>query len=239
MNRRVNAYLAAAMLAMIPTLAGCASSADVSRPSDTKDIARALKNKPEHVVQLEGRVPDSLQIELVALYVTDTKNMACFRHPGAKWGQGPNYHSEPISLARTSGRYEGKLIVDKYLPGACNWSLAQVNAVVKNIDSPDDPEVVEHVIHAHYFYHDESDASGCDVSPRSGDHRKCPVEENSLGTPVVVPCKVTSYSSDAQPKFDCPALTTANYKMSHRIKSGQKLIQIDFYDLDREPDPTK
>ncbi|MBT2748599.1 MULTISPECIES: hypothetical protein [unclassified Lysobacter] len=240
MKNRVNPYLAAATLALAPSLAGCASPADISQQSDAKDVARNLNKKPKHIVQLGGRVPDSLQIELVALYVTDTKDMTCFSHPGAKWGQGPNYHSEPIELARKNSRYSAALVVDKYLPGACNWTLVRVNAVVEKIGGPDEEaEVVEQVIHTYYFYHDESDSSGCDVNPRSGDHRKCPIEENSLNTPVVIPCKVASYASNAQPSFDCPALTKANYKVSHRVKPGQKLIQIDFYDLDKEPDPTE
>ena len=231
--------LIAAAWMLAPSLAGCTPPAGLA-PPQAKDVTRVLNKKPKHVVRIEGRVPDSLEIALGAFYVTNTKDMTCFTHPGARWGQGPNYHRELIDVSRKNGRYQATFTVDKYLPGACNWILAQVNAVVAKVGEPgEEPVVVERVIHTYYFYHDESDASGCDVSPRSGDHSECPVEANALATPVIIPCKVASYASNRPPKFDCPALTKANYKVSHRIKPGQKHVQINFYDLDNEPDPTQ
>lgn len=244
-KNRVNTYLAAATIALAPSLAGCASPTDITQLGDAKDIARSLNKNPKHVVLIEGRAPDSLKAELFAFYVTDTKDMTCFSHPGAQWGQGPNYHTEPLKLSRANGRYKATLVVDKYLPGACNWSLAQVNAVVGRVGKPDEKAVgVGQVIHAYYFYHDQSDSSGCDINPRSGDHRRCPTKENSLNTPVVVPCKVQSYDKNfpnTPSSFYCPdtSATKSEFKLSHRIKPGQTHVQIDFYDLDNEVDPRK
>lgn len=243
MNNRLKTGLIAAALTLAPSMAGCAPPADIVQ-SGAKDVARILNKKPKHVIRIEGRVPDSLQIELDAFYVTDTKDMTCFSHPGARFGQGPNYHTEPVELSRKNGRYEATLTVDKYLPGACNWILAQVNAVVGKVGEPgEEAEVVERVIHTYYFYHDESDSSGCSVRPRSGDHRECPAEANSLSAPVIVPCKVQSYDAfpNSPPSFYCPVTssTKSKFKRSHRIKPGQDRVQIDFYDLDKEADPTE
>lgn len=228
---------------LAPSLAGCTPPAGIA-PSGAKDVTRNLNKTPKHVVRIEGRVPDSLQIELDAFYVTDTKDMSCFSHPGAKWGVGPNYHREPIELSRKNGHYQATLTVDKYLPGACNWILAQVNAIVGKVGEPgEEAEVVERVIHTYNFYHKGADASGCDVNPRSGDHSECPVEANSLGTPVVILCKVQSYDAfpNSPPSFYCPTASSAKsrFKVSHRIKPGQDRVQIDFYDLDKEADPTQ
>jgi len=239
-NNRLKTGLIAAALMLAPSLAGCTSPAVIA-PPQAKDVTQVLNKKPKHVVRIEGRVPDSLQIEFDAFYLTDTKDMACFTQPGARLGQGPNYRAEPVEVSRKNGRYQATLTVDKYLPGACNWILMKVNAVIGKTGQPaEEPEVVERVIHTYYFYHDESDASGCDINPRSGD-RKCPVEENSLNTPVVVPCKVQSFDNfpDTPPSFFCRALTRAEYKISHRVKRGQKIVQINFYDLDKESDPTE
>lgn len=243
-KNRVATCLLAAALVLVPALAGC-KSPDVPQASGGKDITRVLNKKPKHVVQLDGRVPNSLQVRLFALYVTDTKDMSCFTHPGAKWGIAPNYHTEPLELSRANGRYKATLVVDKYLPGACNWTLAQVNADVGRTGKPDEEaKGVGQIIHAYYFYHDESDSSGCDVNARSGDHRKCPVEENALNTPVIIPCKVQSYDKNfpnTPSGFFCPdtSATKSAFKSSHRIKPGQTHVQIDFYDLDNEADPTK
>lgn len=238
MNHHLKTGLVAAALMLAPSLAGCTSPAGIA-PAQAKDVARVLNKKPKHVVRIEGRVPDSLEITLGAFYVTDTKDMTCFNHPGARLGQGPNYHRELIEVSRKHGRYQATLTVDKYLPGACNWILAQVDAVVVKAGEPgEEPVVVERVIHTYNFYHEGADASGCDVNPRSGDHRECPVEANSLSAPVVVPCKVQSYDNfpNSSPSFYCPATasTKSKFKRSHRIKSGQDRVQIDFYDLDKE-----
>ena len=239
MNNRLKTGLIAAALMLAPSLAGCAPPADIVR-SGAKDVARILNKKPKHVVRIEGRVPDSLQIELDAFYVTETKDMTCFTHPGARWGQGPNYHTEPVELSRMNGRYQATLTVDKYLPGPCNWILAQVNAIVGKVGEPsEEAEVVEKVISTFTFNRYQADASGCDVNPDSMDAYRCPIETNSLNTPVVIPCKVESFPNKTLPSFYCPTLTKENYKVSHRIKAGQKRVQIDFYDLDKEADPTE
>ena len=235
----MNTGLIAAALLLTPSLAGCTSPASVAQPQ-AKDVTQVLNKKPKHVVRIEGRVPDSLQIEFDAFFLTDTKDMACFSQPGARLGQGPNYRAEPVEVSRKNGRYQATFTVDKYLPGACNWILMQVNAVIGKTGEPaEEAEVVERVIHTYNFYHEGSDASGCDQSPWSMDEAHCPVKANSFNTPVVIPCKVASYASNRPPKFDCPALTKANYKVSHRIKRGQKHVQINFYDLDSEPDLTQ
>ena len=239
MNKGLKAGLIAAALTLAPSLAGCTPPAGIA-PSGAKDVTRSLNKAPKHVVRIEGRVPDSLQIELDAFYVTDTKDMSCFSHPGAKWGVGPNYHREPIEVSRKNGRYQATLTVDKYLPGACNWILAQVNAIVGKVGEPgEEAEVVEKVISTFAFNRYQTDASGCDVSPSSMDEYRCPIKTNSLSTPVIIPCKVESFASKTLPSFYCPTLTKADYKIGHRIKPGQKRVQIDFYDLDKEPDPTQ
>ena len=241
MNNRLNTGLIAAALMLAPSLAGCTSPAGLAQPQ-AKDVTQVLNKKPKHVVRIEGRVPDSLQIEFDAFYLTNTKDMACFTQPGARLGQGPNYRAEPVEVSRKNGRYQATFTVDKYLPGPCNWILMKVNAVIGKTGQPiEEAEVVERVIHTYNFYHEGSDASGCDTNPRSMDEGRCPERENSLNTPVVVPCKVQSFENfpDTPPSFFCRALTRAEYKISHRIKRGQKIVQINFYDLDKESDPTE
>lgn len=243
MTHPLKTGLIAAALMLAPPLAGCTPPAGIAQPQ-AKDVTRVLNKQPKHVIRIEGRVPDSLQVEFDAVYYTDTKDMACFNHPSARSVPGPNHLAEPIELSRKNGRYQATFTIDKYQPGPCNWTLAKINAVVGKTGEPaEEAEVVEQVIRTYYFYHDESDASGCSVNPRSGDHRRCPVEANSLSAPVIIPCKVQSYESfpSSLPSFYCPATssTKSKFKRSHRIKPGQDRVQIDFYDLDEEADPTE
>ena len=250
MSHRINHCVLAVSLLLAPSLAGCKSPEGVAppaqgkqAPSEAKDMTRVLNKNPKHVVRIEGRVPDSLEIVLGAAYLTDSKDTACFTQPGALSGLGPNYQIDVLDITRSKERYTAEFVVDKYLPGPCNWILWRVNAGVRQADKPDEEmDVVEQVIQARSFYHDEYDASGCSLNPRSGDHRRCPTKANSLSTPVIIPCKVVAYGSKP-PNFFCPALTKgdskADYKVSHRITPEQKLVRIDFYDLDQEPDPTE
>lgn len=251
MSHRINHCVLAVSLLLAPSLAGCKSPEGVAppaqgkqAPSEAKDMTRVLNKNPKHIVRIEGRVPDSLEIVLDAAYIADSKDSACFKLPEALTAPGLSYQVDELDIARSKGRYTAQLVIDKYLPGPCNWILWRVNAGIRQADKPDEEmDVVEQVIQARSFYHDEYDASGCSLSPRSGDHRRCPTEQNSLDTPVIVPCKVQSYKSfpDTPPSFFCPATssTKADFKRVHRVKRGQKVVVIDFYDLDQERDPTE
>lgn len=251
MSHRINHCVLAVSLLLAPSLAGCKSPEGVAppaqgkqAPSEAKDMTRVLNKNPKHIVRIEGRVPDSLEIVLDAAYIADSEDDACFRLPEALTVPGLSYQVDELDIARSKGRYTAQLVIDKYLPGPCNWILWRVNAGIRQADKPDEEmDVVEQVIQARSFYHDEYDASGCSLSPRSGDHRRCPTEQNSLDTPVIVPCKVQSFKNfpDSVPRFMCPAIvsTKNDFKRVHRIERGQKVVVIDFYDLDKERDPTE
>ena len=235
--------MATLVLAML-----CAPTAACDEvPAKGKDVSRVLNPRPKHIVRIEGRVPKSLEIAFGAEYWTHTEDRACYPHPLYQWGFGPNTHRDAIEVKRKkNGRFTAELVVDKYLPGPCNWALRKVDAAVVAVGKPDeDVQLAAGVIGTYYYYDGKSDASGCDITDeraRRSDKDDCPILQNALDTPVLVPCKVEPYDKNF-PKvpegFYCAVLTKARYKETHRLKPGQKRVLIDFYDLDNEPDPTE
>ena len=236
--------MATLVLAML-----CAPTAACDEvPAKDKDVSRVLNPRPKHIVRIEGRVPKSLDIVLVADYSTGTSDRACYPHPLYQWGLGPNTHRDRIDVKRKNGRYIGELVVDRYLPGPCNWRLDKVDVGVLAVDRPEASlQAVGEVIETYYYHEGKSDASGCNITDEQAqywDREKCPTRQNSLDVPVIVPCKVKAPNQafpTSKGGFYCPAgsATKASFKEVHRLKPGQKRVLIDFYDLDNEPDPTE
>lgn len=231
---------ASSVLVLLPTLGGCQSH-DASSPAVElkKAIARAENPQPEHIVEIDGRLPPSLGIVLFAQYWTDTEDRSCFVMPQAEWGQGPNYFREQLTIERQADRYQARVIVDKFLPGQCNWALKSVDANIVRTKSRNDVGSVEDLIST-YLYRGGSDSSGCDGTG----YDDCPEEENALAAPVVVPCKTADSNGKkngdraSRQSLFCNALTKRSYKEGHRLRPEHKKVQIDFYDLEIDPDPT-
>lgn len=226
------------LMALAAALAGCQSHDTSSSADAKKAITRVVNPQPKHIVEIEGRLPPSLEVVLFAQYWTDTEDRSCFVMPQAEWGQGPNYLREPLAIERKNDRYQVRLAVDKYLPGQCNWMLRSVDANIAKKAREGDIEAVEGLIST-YLYGSNADSSGCDGTG----HDDCPGEENSLAMPVVVPCKVADFSDanrgtkDRSSSLFCNVLTARPYKEGHRLRPGQGKVQIDFYDLEVDADP--
>lgn len=228
--------------ALIPVLGGCQprdSNADMPRNAH---IAPAINPNPTHIVQISGRIPKSLSAKLFVNYLTDAKDPSCFSHPAAQRGGGPNYRQEMLDLIRQGDSFQAQVMIDKYLPGVCNWRFQSVGAAIVKDGNAGDETVVEDIVSS-YLYAAKADAQGCDGTGMDD----CPQKQNALGVPVIVPCVKFLYDKpmpgmkqDTVPRLFCASesMVKGPYKEGHRLRPGQKTIRVDFYDLESEADPT-
>lgn len=242
----MRAYLVLVMpilgMSLIPALGGCQSRDGNVDMSGSPDIAPAINPRPIHVLQLSGRIPKSLTTKLFVNYLTDAKDPSCFSHPAAKWGGGPNYRQEILDVTRQGESFQAQVAIDKYLPGVCNWRFQSVGAAVVKDGNASDETVVEDLVSG-YLYGAKADAQGCDGTGQDD----CPQKQNALDAPVIVPCVKFLYDKpmpgikqDTVPRLFCASESSVKgaYKESHRLRSGQKTVRVDFYDLESEADPT-
>jgi hypothetical protein len=91
---------------------------------------------PTHSFEAAGTLPAAIPVEdFLAVYATDFSPTAKVSGPcqrlddlGPKefWRTLPLLKEESVPLARADGRYRATFVVDRYLPGQCNWHLKEV-----------------------------------------------------------------------------------------------------------------
>jgi hypothetical protein len=95
-----------------------------------------LNPHPTQTVNVTGTLPDSLQIVFQVLFAADAR--AGSLQDGNYCGYKAHSESFPtfnlidgLKIVSKAGRYEGDVIVDKYLPDRCGWHLEFVGYKVR------------------------------------------------------------------------------------------------------------
>ncbi len=103
---------------------------------------------PTHPLELIGTLPSEVPFkDFVATYSTDVDRTGAtatscgiMHRTGQKflWYTEPFQVKNVIPITRVGIAYHAKLLVDQYLPGTCNWHLAEIhyNLVAPGFDSP-------------------------------------------------------------------------------------------------------
>lgn len=66
----------------------------------------------------------------------------------------------------------------------------------------------------------------------------CPAVRNSEPTPVIVRCEMySSNPSERPPSLICQGYEKIAYKKTHYITPQTNTIEVNFYDLEQDPDP--
>ncbi len=124
-------------------MAGCDHSPDVSaarqrnetQSAEVKpgDVDYPLENPgATHAVQFIAIIPSTLSLRFWYGYHasvdqedTETGNTACQRQKGEEIPI-PVYVDLPMQLVQTGDTYRGTLVVDRFVPGSCNWVLSGI-----------------------------------------------------------------------------------------------------------------
>lgn len=241
-----------------PSIAGCQSQvpakseqadsalgafkkiADSLPPLDPND-APAKNPEAKPPVRLSGKLSGGMHVKLYAIYSAFAPSHECRRlSPSGKPTRLPGQYQLDLKVAEANGRFESSFSPDLFLPGDCDWRFVTLGARVSPSGKPGYDHQTESLIEA-IHPKEKADASGCVSSPEGA----CPLNNNWLQTPVLVPCGMyipTNEGSQGRPKlepfFYCRARTKGPYKVTHRLKGDETKIEIDFIDLRSQPDPT-
>jgi hypothetical protein len=92
--------------------------------------------RPVHSLDVAGTLPDAIPVsDFLAVYATDFSpdekvSGPCQRlddlGPKQLWRTLPLLKEESVPLVRADGRYRATFVVDRYLPGRCNWHLKEI-----------------------------------------------------------------------------------------------------------------
>jgi hypothetical protein len=92
---------------------------------------------PSHTLEVAGALPPAIPVgDFLATYITDVepgeKISGPCQHlsdigPKELWYVEPLLKQESVPLVRGGGRYRATFVIDRYLPGRCNWHLNQIH----------------------------------------------------------------------------------------------------------------
>jgi hypothetical protein len=92
----------------------------------------SINPAPTRIVTIEGSMAEYISIQLLAYYATSHPASGeigyewCYRN--IQLGPSIGLHlAEPLEIRRDVARYKVSVVVDKYLPGGCGWSLKSVD----------------------------------------------------------------------------------------------------------------
>jgi hypothetical protein len=249
---------ALALMFVFPPLAGCQSRSSAqqqeaatageifkkiseSLPAPDPNDTPALNPNAKPPVHLSGEVSDGMHIKLYAIYSAFTKSYECRQlSPSGKQSRRPGQYQLDLKVTEANGRFESSFSPDLFLPGDCDWRFVSLGAKVSPNGMADYDHKTESVVEA-ILPREKPDSSGCVPSPEG----ECPLNNNWLSTPVLVPCGMytpTNEGSQGRPKltpfFHCRARTKGPYKVTHRLKGDETMIEINFIDLRSQLDPT-
>jgi len=101
---------------------------------------------PERFIQLSGTVPASMQLKLIAYYLTDGRT-GCRTSPSfiAGFVEGVSSSSAasvPLKLQMNGEQYSATIATDEFLPGYCDWRFGYVTAVVSKDGKTSIPNII-------------------------------------------------------------------------------------------------
>ena len=219
-------------LLLVPALAGCQPQDGPVKANDPD--APQLNSAPKHKVRIFGTVAPVLEMKLSAAYEVASTKSDCWTESPLWYGGGEKFKNERLKLKRNGNNFEAQLLVDKYLPGRCDWRLIAVNVTIvhkeKNLG-------YSHVaIEARQMYEDEN-LPGCDPSNDRCSEAQRRVMSNSNETiPLEMRCR--SYfpdeSIDGKPGYQCNDSFDFSYKKYHLIKPQTRQAELHIIDLDAQ-----
>lgn len=241
-----------------PALAGCQSqsSAQPTKPITASEaVQRAAESLPapdpndapplnpdaKAPVRLSGKLSGGMHVKLYALYSAVTPSYECRRlSPSGKPSRRPGQYRRDLKVVEANGGFESSFSPDLFVPGECKWQFMTIGAEVSPKEQRGYDYRVENLVQA-ILPRDKPDASGCVSTPEG----PCPLENNWLNTPVLVPCGLyhpTGEGSLGRPEgppfFFCRTKTKGMHKVTHRLKGNERQIEINFVDLRSQADPT-
>jgi hypothetical protein len=226
----------------------------VSNREDDKLLTPVLNPKPKQVVKVFGRAPESLEISLGVSYSPSSKAKGCEQPEtplkdllpfpdadtlakmlieGRKYGRG-----HELKITRKGEYFETSFVVDKYLPGFCQWEYSGggASAVKDGLKLYYSIGLFENAAEVNT----SNDPDYCKFAPKN---KRCVLVANADPTPVYVRCKILGTErtkpGDRPPELHCESREPVSFKKEHLVMPHTREIEVRFYDLDEEPDPIK
>lgn len=214
-------------LLLMPGLGSCQAEDGPVRPGNAE--YPELNPHPKHVVQVSGTIAPTLDVKFSAHYESDSLDKGCWQNAPLWKGGGEKYMGEWLELKREADRYSTSFVVDKFLPGRCDWRLIGISAVVVRKGNSED--VDSHVvIEGRQFHEPELPLCSSD-----GDENICEGERakrlsnSNDDIPVQMRCRIVppneAISGDGG--FSCHDLWDDGYKKSHYLKPHTRNVRID------------
>ena len=207
-----------------------------------------LNPKAQRKYRVHGRVPAHFQLTFINYYQAyrfdtpecqaELKRNLAYKDRSSEYAYGETTVQMPIR--RSGERYEATLVIDRFVPTACQWvyqgTRAEITHQGKNQEAPAYGYVVDTEA-----YHLVEGANRC---PRHA--KKCTEERynqtnNSAAMPVYFLCKTIPASETLGDRdiYDCRDTSVSRYKLTHALRPGTRAIEINFHDLDVEPSPLR
>jgi hypothetical protein len=208
-------------------LGSCQSEDRPVRPGDA-EYPEPNPN-PTHVVRVSGTIAPTLDVKFSAHYESDSLDKGCWQNAPLWKGGGEKYMGEWLELKRGADRYSTSFVVDKFLPGRCDWRLIGISAVVARKDDPNDASG-DVVIEGRRF--DQSDtAPQCPswTLPTCKEDRARRLTNPNDEIPVEMRCRMMLPSETINGKggFSCQDLWDDGYKKRHLLKPHTRSVRID------------
>lgn len=226
-------------LLIMPTLAACQSSEPLGRivtPSEAHPSDPPLNPKPKHIIRLYGRAPETLDFRFRKMMVSTSQDGDCWNHAGFWEGGGEKGWGYDLYPVRNGEHWEADFVVDRYLPGRCEW---KINASLAIIVSPTEATQWDDRSRAHATkmltvigdarLWDET-APQCKPGMHNCDEARRARRQNADDTiPVQVNCRIQPLEERIfDTIFFCNEF--ADYKDLHYVKDHTRRIRIDLYD---------
>lgn len=199
-----------------------------------------LNPSPRQVVKVFGALPKEFDMRMILVYEVTS------RAPQCRNGDGP--FAEPyfkkvrFDYRRDGDRYEGELVVDRFLPGQCGWAFHGTDLLVELVaDSRQSASPGQVTIDGSRF--DVPDTTAY-CPPRSEWANCDEARQRSRASPdtrpVQVKCGIRTEGSDPnRGYFDCRDFAgRERYKLSQLLTRSTQTIQMDFVSLPVLPEQT-
>ena len=220
-----------------------------------------LNPKPQRQYRMAGRVPDTLDVEVISRYDAFADFMPACRAYLDKFGAQPDKYGDgtfdvPSRVARTKGGFEASIVIDRFEESPCQFVYRDTAVrVYKKADqlplSDGERRILDRfsartAVTADRYFHDDT-VPVCMPDDRSA----CRPDTWHLAVnfdpakPVYLLCKrYIPSSADQLPtderllKYVCYGPPKSLYKRMHGLKAHNRSpIRVDIYDLDSERPP--
>lgn len=215
------------VLLLMSGLASCQAEDGPVRPGDAE--YPELNPHPKHVVQVSGAIAPTLDVKFSVHYESDSLDKGCWQNAPLWKGGGEKYMGQWLELKREADRYSTSFVVDKFLPGRCDWRLIGISAVVARKDDPNDASGGV-VIEGRQFHEPELPLCSSDDDENiCEDERAKRLSNSDDGIPVQMRCRMMlpSETINGNGGFSCLDLWDDGYKKSHYLKPYTRNVRID------------